>query len=239
MKQPLLSRISNDAVFSCLAFMCYAKAVLAEGTNANTFRATNPFSFTIDGIMYTRAAIDNVAFSTTNLAVHGPSQRRIYLVQIDADGNLTTKQGAPFGEIPSPGGGNDNGVPYVQAQGAITGISNAYMPRVTSAAHGRQTGDTVQMQGIVGPSILNGQTYTVRRVDANNYDLLNVDGRQLPPYQGGGFWTEMELARTAVGAIVVETNAVTTFTPGSVDLSAAGITASYMDFAMVPAIRRQ
>lgn len=239
MKNPLLSRIANEAVFNCLAYMCYAKALIAEGTNANTWRATNAIDFTVDGIMYTRAAGDNLAFSTTNLAVHGPSQRRAYLVQIDAEGNYSTKQGSPFGDVPAPGSGNDNGVVYTPAQGGITGITTAYMPRVTSASHGRQTGDTVQFNGIVGPSILNGQTFTVRRVDANNFDLLNVDGRQLPPYQAGGFWTEMENARTAVGAIIVETDSATTFTPGSTDLSAAGITDTYMDFALVPAIRKQ
>lgn len=239
MKQPLLSRIANEAILWALGCMCYSKALLAEGTNANTYQATNAIVYSVDGIMYAKTATNNIAFSTTNLAVHGPSQRRAYLVQIDAEGNYTTKQGASYGDVPAPGTGNDNGVTYVPAQGAVTGITNAFMPRVTSTAHGRQTGDVVMFNGINGPSVLNGQAFTVRRVDANNFDLLGVDGRQMPAYVSGGFWTEVELARTAVGAIIVETNSSTTFTPGSTDLSAAGLTVTYQDYALVPAIRKQ
>ncbi|MCA3109836.1 MAG: hypothetical protein ING91_19465 [Rhodocyclaceae bacterium] len=240
MKQPLLSRINDEGILSCLACMCLSKALLAAGTTAGTYRTTNAINFTVDGVLFARAAADNLAFTTANLAVHGPSQRRAYLVQIDAEGNFSTKQGAPFDNIPAPGGGNENGVAYTQAQGVITALSNAFLPRVTSAAHGRQTGDTVMLNAIVGPSILNGMTFPVRRVDANNFDLMmNADGRALPGYVSGGAWMEMELVRTAIGAIFVETNSSTTFTPGTTSLNAAGVTATYMDFALLPPVRRQ
>jgi hypothetical protein len=239
MKSALLSRIANEAILYALSCMCFSKAGLAEGTNANTFQIAALTQFSIDGIMYSKAITDNIAMSTTNLAVHGPSQRRAYLVQIDAAGNVTTKQGNSYGDVPAPGSGNDNGVAYVPVQGIITAITNAYQPRVNSTAHTRQTGDTVQLNGITGPSVLNGQTFTVRRVDANNFDLLGVDGRLLPAYVSGGYFMEMETARAAIGAIIVETDSVTTFTPGSTDLGAAGVTDTYMDFSLVPFIRKQ
>lgn len=236
MKKPVLSRVANETIRALFGAACYSKAGLAEGTNVGKFLTAATATFAIDGMIFTKAATDNLSFSTTNLSVHGPSQRRHYLVQIDAAGNITTKQSAPWAQTaPAPGSGNENGVTYVPASKSISGVTQAFRPRVTSTAHGLQTGDTIMLHGLVGPSILNGVEVAVRRVDANNFDLMiNVDGRTLPAYTAGGFWTEVELARACLGAITVETNSSTTFTPDTTDLSAAGLTVSYADFGMVP-----
>lgn len=53
----------------------------------------------------------------------------------------------------------------------ITNIATGAPPRVTAAAHGLQTGDTVRLSGITGGAHLGGTVYEVIRIDANNFDL--------------------------------------------------------------------
>ena len=44
-------------------------AGLAEGTNANTFKTTNPVAYCIGGRSYYKAATDNLAFTSGHTAL--------------------------------------------------------------------------------------------------------------------------------------------------------------------------
>lgn len=73
---------------------------IAEGTNANTFKITNAFSYVLGGRAYYKAATDNLAFSAGTAL--GNSQRSAFFVAIDAAGTVTTIQGSIV--TPSPSG---------------------------------------------------------------------------------------------------------------------------------------
>jgi len=63
---------------------------------------------------------------------------------------------------------------YPARTGGITGATNAANCQITSPAHGLSTGNTVTIQNVTGMTQLNGNTYTITVVDANNF-LLNVN----------------------------------------------------------------
>lgn len=76
--------------------MCLSSAGLAEGTNANTFKIAAPngagVDYAIEGLVYHKADTDNIDFTAGHTA-QGDDTVCLYLVQLDADGNVTTKQG--------------------------------------------------------------------------------------------------------------------------------------------------
>lgn len=65
--------------------------LLAEGTNSATIKTTNAVSFSINGVLYTKAATDNIAI--TAAAVQAVSTYCLYLVSIIADGTVTVTKG--------------------------------------------------------------------------------------------------------------------------------------------------
>lgn len=81
----------------------FTKAILAEGTNANTFKTTATTIFSIKGVMYSKAATDNLAFSSGHTAL-AASQQCVFGVCLDSSGNVTTVQG-PIKDV-----GNDDAV---------------------------------------------------------------------------------------------------------------------------------
>lgn len=246
--------LEGGGILDLLLNSALSKGLLAiNGAGNAGFKVTNALDFMIDGVAYQKAAAGVGAFNTTGLVVHGPSQSRYYLVQIDSGGNFSTKQGDVSGPVPLPGteGGyvaatlmgkpqQANGLAYARATGAITAITAAFPPQITSATHGLQTGDKVRLDGISGMVnlaggkqglvSLNGQVFQVKRIDANNFTLVGIDASAATPWVSGGFWTEDRLARCPVGAILVVTNGATTFTPATTLLDAAGITVTYFDF---------
>jgi hypothetical protein len=74
---------------------CFAKAGLAEGTNANTIKINAPngagIDFSINGVAYHKADTDNIAI--TAAAVQADLTKCLYLVQIDSDGTVSTVKG--------------------------------------------------------------------------------------------------------------------------------------------------
>lgn len=70
---------------------CLAKALLAEGTNAATIKTTNAADYAIDGLLYTKAATDNIAM--TALAEQVDLTTCLYLVQINASGTVSIVKG--------------------------------------------------------------------------------------------------------------------------------------------------
>ena len=72
-------------------YLSLTAAGLAEGTNANTFKTTNTLTFTNNGVFKSKAATDNLAFSTgTALAA---SQACLFAVWVSSGGTITTTQG--------------------------------------------------------------------------------------------------------------------------------------------------
>ena len=130
-------------------YLSLTAAGLAEGTNSATFKTVNTLAFTNNGVFKSKAATDNLTFSTgTALAA---SQACLFAVWINASGTVTTSQGP------------------IQAAG--------------------------------DPCPVPGQ------VTANT---------------------------TLVGLIKVTTDSSTTFTPGSTDLGASGVTDVYYDCMDMP-----
>lgn len=75
--------------------LCLSSAGLAEGTNAGTIKTAAPngagTDYAIDGILYHKADTDNIAM--TALAAQAALTTCLYLIQIDANGNVSMKKG--------------------------------------------------------------------------------------------------------------------------------------------------
>jgi hypothetical protein len=74
----------------------------------------------------------------------------------------------------------------VQKNQAITGATAANPVVITSNDHGLQTGDTCFIDSVVGMTEINARTFTVTRVDANEFSLDGEDGTLHTPYVSGG-----------------------------------------------------
>ena len=72
-------------------YLSLTAAGLAEGTNANTFKTTNTLTYTSNGVFKSKAATDNLTFSTGTAL--GNSQACLFAVWISAGGTITTTQG--------------------------------------------------------------------------------------------------------------------------------------------------
>jgi len=230
---------------------CFAFGTLAIATTTTAFKTTSAISYAIDGVMYTKAATDNVVLTALpktgavgTMAVHGPSQSRYYAVMIDAAGNLTTKQGADGGPVPSPTPEYENGLAYARRGGVVSTVTRANPAVVTTSAnHLLNTGDTFRLDGLQSAtgasgksmSELNGRAFKVKRTGATTLELFTLEGEPVDTTAFGaltstGNWMEDEIARAVIGAIKVTTDGSTTFTPGTTALSAAGLTTTYFNF---------
>lgn len=67
-------------------------AGLAEGTNANTFKTANTTIYSIKGVMYSKAATDNLTFTAGHADVEA-NQQCIFAVCLNAAGTVSTVQG--------------------------------------------------------------------------------------------------------------------------------------------------
>ena len=136
-----LEDIYSAAHRALLGTRALSRAGLAEGTNANTFQIAAPngagVDFCIDGIVYHKADADNIAFAAASghtPQVHADGQTRVYLIQINAAGTVTYKQGSSAGECPLPDASNC-------ALGAIKVVSAgaAFTPGSTDLGAGTVT----------------------------------------------------------------------------------------------------
>jgi hypothetical protein len=73
-------------------FQSLTAAGVAEGTNANTYKTTNTLAYTINGVFKSKAATDNVAF-TSGIGTVPPSSAALYAVWIDTSGNFSNTRG--------------------------------------------------------------------------------------------------------------------------------------------------
>lgn len=78
------------------------------------------------------------------------------------------------------------GMTCIATSKAITAATQANPVALTVAAHGRTTGDVMQIDSVVGMTQLNSKIYTCTVVDANTLTLNGVDGTAFGAYTSGG-----------------------------------------------------
>lgn len=83
----------------------------------------------------------------------------------------------------------------------ITGATNANPCVITATGHGFRTGISVTIASVGGMTQLNGNTYTITRIDANSFSLDGVNSTAYGTYTSGGTATSykylQDVSRTA------------------------------------------
>jgi hypothetical protein len=98
-----------------------------------------------------------------------------------------------------------DGVLLTNSTKAITGITAAATPVVTSAAHGFSNGDYVTFDGIVGMSRLNGRSSQISGVTANTYELDDISTAGYAAYVSGGTGSRVvEVVTPYTGTIIYD-----------------------------------
>jgi hypothetical protein len=101
----------------------------------------------------------------------------------------------------------------VYGSGNITAVTQANPAQVTSANHNLTTGNMVTISGVVGMTQLNGNTYTITVVDANNF-TLGIDSTGFTAYVSGGIW------QSSNGVVITSINYAT----GAISITSPFIT---------------
>lgn len=70
---------------------------------------------------------------------------------------------------------------------AISGITQANPPVVTSTTHGLTDGDVVKITGVVGMTEVNNQVFVVDVIDPDTFSLADTDGTGYGAYTSGGY----------------------------------------------------
>jgi hypothetical protein len=134
----------------------------------------------------------------------------------------------------------------------ITGATKANPCVITATGHGFRTGITVTISGVGGMTQLNGNTYTITRIDANSFSLDGVNSSSYGTYTSGGtataykylqdvsrtasayttttFWTFAQFGQTLIGANGLDNLQAWTVGSSTVfaDLAAAAPTAQFV-----------
>jgi hypothetical protein len=79
-----------------------------------------------------------------------------------------------------------NGAHVTEATKAITGVSTGNPVQLTIVGHGYSASDDIYIDGIAGPTTLNGQRYLINVINPDTVELIGVDGSVLPAYINGG-----------------------------------------------------
>lgn len=73
-------------------FASLTSGAIAAGTNAGTFKTAATITYTSDGVLKSKSATDNLAFSSGHTALAG-SQACLFGLFLDASGAVSTSQG--------------------------------------------------------------------------------------------------------------------------------------------------
>jgi aspartate aminotransferase-like enzyme len=106
---------------------------------------------------------------------------------------------------------------------AISAITSANPPVVTSTTHGLSSGDIVTITTVVGMTELNGKTFIVDVLNANSFELFDTDATGYGTYVSGG--------QLAVGAFAAFCD--------STSFSQTGGTATEIDTTTICSTRRE
>ncbi len=137
-----------------------------------------------------------------------PYYSKVALVPYAAGVNVGTYADAARGPVPVR---SISGAAWLASGMSITGITKAGPPVITVVNHGLSTGDKVYISGITGnDSTLNGQTYTITKVDSSNFSLNNTTTTKT--YSSGGGTVQKCL--TSACTIVITTAATHGFITG-------------------------
>lgn len=85
------------------------------------------------------------------------------------------------------------------ANGTITLALQSNPCQITSPNHGLTTGDQIVISDVLGMINLNGNTYTVTVLNANQFTLNGVNATLFPAYTSGGFWVRTSTVMTKWG----------------------------------------
>ncbi len=121
-------------------YVSLTAAGVAAGTNAGTYKTTNTLTYTSNGVFKSKAATNNVAFSTGHTAL-GNSQACLFGVWINAAGTFSTTQGpivAAGDPCPVPTA-NTTGLTLVGLVKVSTGAAETFTPGTSTLG----TGNTV------------------------------------------------------------------------------------------------
>jgi hypothetical protein len=115
-------------------YVSLTSAGLAIGTNTGTFKTANTLTFTNNGVFKSKAATDNLAFSTSTALAAG--QSCLFALWIDASGAVTTTQG-PIVASPDPCPVPTQITPNVTLVGLIKVVATAtFTPNTTALGTG-------------------------------------------------------------------------------------------------------
>lgn len=145
-----------------------------------------------------------------------PFYSKVAIVPYAAGVNLGSYAAAARGPVISK---TISGVGWLASGMSITGITKANPAVVTASSHGLSTGDKVYISGISGnDATLNGQVYTITKVDSNNVSLNGVTTTK--NYGSGGGTIQKCLTSTC--SLVATTSTAHGFITGD-DISFSGI----------------
>jgi ubiquitin-activating enzyme E1-like protein len=88
--------------------------------------------------------------------------------------------------------------------GSITGATQSNPCQITNPLHGLSTGANITINNVGGMIQLNGNTYVITVIDANNFTLNDTDSTLFTAYTSGGDWTD--LATNCFGIEVIDAN---------------------------------
>lgn len=77
---------------------------------------------------------------------------------------------------------------------SITGATKANPCVITSTAHNLKNGDSIKINGVVGMTELNGNTYTVAGTTTNTFQLSGVNSSGYTAYTSGGVISHLAIA---------------------------------------------
>lgn len=171
----------------------YAVAML-RGSTAPTAAQVKSGSPTGFVSRFSQALTASVAGTLTFTALTNPVYDLYHVVD---NGSGTSAVAAFTGAQKAPPAGKQY-VP-ITIQG-ITAITQANPASVTSTAHGRTTGDWVELYGVVGMTQINGIFTTCTVTDANHLTLDGIDSTGFTAYGSGGVlsWGQSIYANSSV-----------------------------------------
>jgi hypothetical protein len=121
-----LRDLPSEALQELIGNMCYSFVTLAiNGASAATFRTTGTTTYSVAGIMKTKAALSAQAFSTGHAGLK-IGETGYYVVALDINGNVSTTEGV--GAFPDDIGNGKTAIGYIK----VVADSAAFVPGTTA-----------------------------------------------------------------------------------------------------------